>query len=53
MQDIEEKEAEKLTKKLLEKYKDIIFIDEKSATKTNLVQCEIWMKNQKPQRYEP
>jgi len=46
----EEPLKEKLRKELLAKFPQIIFTDEKHATITNLVQCKIYMKNDKPIR---
>ena len=46
----EEPLKEKLRKELLAKFPRIIFTDEKHATITNLVQCKIYMKNDKPIR---
>ena len=42
--------TEELVSQLLEEYKDIIFIDEKLATRTDLVQCKLWMKHDRPIR---
>ena len=48
--DSEEVRKRKLVSQLLKKYRQIIFIDEKSATKTDLVQCKLWMKHDIPIR---
>jgi len=34
----------------LEKHPEVVFTDEKNATRTDLVQCKLWMKNAKPIR---
>ena len=39
--------AAELTK-VLNKYPEIIFTDEKHTTRTNLVQCKIWIKHDRP-----
>jgi len=48
-----EEEVDPIIKRILDQYPKIIFIDETKATKTNLIQCKIWMKNQRPIRSRP
>ena len=48
--DPEEVRKRELVSQLLKKYRQIIFIDEKSATKTDLIQCKLWMKHDIPIR---
>jgi len=38
-------QSSETVKKLLKEFPGIEFINEKSATKTNLVECRIYMKN--------
>jgi len=49
-QDFEEERARSLVDQLLEQYSQIIFVNEKLATKTDLVQCKLWMKHDRPIR---
>jgi len=49
-QDLEVVRTKELVSQLLEEYKDIIFIDEKLATRTDLVKCKLWMKHDIPIR---
>ena len=48
-----EEEIDPVVRRILDQYPKIIFIDEVHATKTDLVQCKIWMKNQRPIRSRP
>ena len=43
-------QSSEMVKSLLEQFPGIEFIDEKSATKTNLVECKLYMKNNRPIR---
>ena len=43
-------QSSETVKKLLKEFPGIEFINEKSATKTNLVQCRLYMKNNRPIR---
>ena len=49
-QDPEVVQTEELVSQIIEEYKDIIFIDKKLATRTDLVKCKLWMKYDIPIR---
>ena len=48
-----ELDSEKETERILKKFPQILFTNEKEATKTHLVECELWVKDPIPVRYKP